>query len=334
MDAQWRRNGIAVAYALLAPAAVTAILVPLRASLRPAIGALVLVAVVIAIAASGFRIAGLIAGLSAAFWLDFFLIPPYQSLTGTGAENYETVFLLLAVGAAVSELAVRGRRQRTRAGLARRDLDLLYGASVTIGTTLDMTRTAEELVQIAVPGFADYATVDLTSAVLGGEEPREGNSTELRRVASGGIRRDAPLRPVGTVMTLVPDVAEESRFFGGPRSRIQPDLRAAAAWRVSVPESAAVGAGLRLPLADHLPAADPRRPDRHSQLLALAAGAALPAGRPGRGDGSGPEGGHRHRQRAPLHAGAGDRPYPAAQPAAAVPERAAGRGGRLALPAR
>jgi anti-sigma regulatory factor (Ser/Thr protein kinase) len=239
VDAESRRNWIAVACALLAPAAATAILVPVRTSLRPAVGALILAAVVVVVASSGFRIAGLIAGLSAAFWLDFFLIPPYQSLTGTGAENYESVFLLIAVGAAVSELAVRGRRQRMRAGSARRDLDLVYGASVTIGTTLDMRRTAEELVQIAVPGFADYATVDLTEAVLGGAEPREGNSTELRRVASGGIRRDAPLRPVDTVMTLVPEVAEESRFFGGPRSRIQPDLRASTAWRLDGPEGAA-----------------------------------------------------------------------------------------------
>ncbi len=238
MDAGGRRNWIAVVCAVAAPAAVTAILVPLRASFHPADAALVLTAVVVAIAAAGFRIASLVAAASAAFWLDFFLIPPYQSLTGTSAEDYETILLLLAVGAAVAELAARGRHQRMRAGSARRHLELLYEASVAIGTSLDMQRTAQELVQVAVPGFADYVTVDLTAAVLRGEEPRAGDSTELRRVASGGIRQDAPLRPVGTLITLVPEVAEESRFFGGPRSRIEPDLRASAAWRLQGPESA------------------------------------------------------------------------------------------------
>jgi serine phosphatase RsbU (regulator of sigma subunit)/anti-sigma regulatory factor (Ser/Thr protein kinase) len=240
VDPWWRRHGIAIACALLAPAVAAAILVPLRTSLRPVTGALVLVAVVIAVATSGHRIAGLIAALSAAFWLDFFLVPPYQSLTGTGAEDYETVFLLLVVGAAVAELAVRGRRQRGRAGSARRHLDLLYGASVTIGTTLDVTRTAQELVRIAVPGFADYATVDLTAAVLAGTEPGAASSTELRRVASGGIGENAPLRPVGTLMTLNPDAPEEARFFGGPYSRIEPDLRASTAWRLHGPEPAAL----------------------------------------------------------------------------------------------
>jgi serine phosphatase RsbU (regulator of sigma subunit) len=238
VNARARRNWIAVVCAVLAPAAVAAILVPVRASFHPVDAALVLTVVVVAIAASGFRIASLVAAVSAAFWLDFFLIPPYQSLTGSSAEDYETILLLLAVGAAVSELALRGRRQRMRAGSAHQHLDLLYEASVTIGTTLDMTRTAQELVQVAVPGFADHVTVDLATVVLQGEEPQAGGSTELRRVASGGIEHDAPLRPAGTLITLVPDVAEESRFFGGPRSRIEPDLRASTEWRLQGPELA------------------------------------------------------------------------------------------------
>ena len=195
-------------------------------------------AVVVAIAASGFRVAGLLAALSAAFWLDFFLISPYQPFSVTSAVVFETVFMLLVVGAAVSELAARGQLQRMRAGSAHRHLDLLYEASVTIGTTLDMTRTAQELVQVAVPGFADHVTVDLTTAVLQGEETQAGGNTELRRVASGGIEHDTPLRPAGTLITLVPEVAEESRFFGGPRSRIEPDLRASTEWRLQGPEPA------------------------------------------------------------------------------------------------
>jgi GAF domain-containing protein/anti-sigma regulatory factor (Ser/Thr protein kinase) len=223
---------------VVAPAAVAAILIPVRASFHSVDAALVLTVVVVAVAAFGVRIASLVAAVAAAFWLEFFLIPPYLSLTGTGAEDFETILLLLAVGAAVSELALRGRRYRMRAGSAHRHLDLLYEASVTIGTTLDMTQTAQELVQVAVPGFADHVTVDLTTAALHGEEPQAGGSTELRRVASGGIEHDAPFRPAGTLITLVAGVAEESRFFGGPRSRIEPDLRAATEWRLQAPEPA------------------------------------------------------------------------------------------------
>src|SRR5258708_34725890 len=101
-----------------------------------------------------------------------------------------------------------------------------------------MRRSGQELVQVAAPGFADFATVDLAAAVLRGEDPPPGSSTELRRVASGGIRQDAPLLPGDTLITLVPEVAEDSRFFGGALSRIQPDLRASAAWRLQMPEPA------------------------------------------------------------------------------------------------
>jgi hypothetical protein len=57
------RNRIAVACALVAPAAVLLTLAPFRASFHSVDAALVLVAVVVAIAASGFRVAGLLAAL-------------------------------------------------------------------------------------------------------------------------------------------------------------------------------------------------------------------------------------------------------------------------------
>jgi Domain of unknown function (DUF4118) len=228
VDAGSRRNRIAVACALVAPAAVLVALAPFRNSFHSVDAALVLMAVVVAIAASGFRVAGLLAALSAAFWLDFFLISPYGSFSVTSAEDFVTVFLLLVVGVAVSELAARGQFQRMRALSAHRRLEMLNQASLAIGTTLDMRRTAQELAQVAAPGFADFATVDLAAAVLRGEEPPPDSGTELCRVASSG-RQDAPLLPVGT---LVPEMAEDSGFIGDARSRIEPDLRASAAWRL------------------------------------------------------------------------------------------------------
>ncbi|MCZ9342398.1 histidine kinase, partial [Streptomyces sp. TRM76130] len=42
-----------------------------------------------------------------------------------------------------------------RAETTRQRLDLLYDAGVGIGTSLDVTRTAEELARLAVPRFAD-----------------------------------------------------------------------------------------------------------------------------------------------------------------------------------
>lgn len=69
---------------------------------------------------------------------------------------------------------------------ARQRLALLQEAGLRIGTTLDVTRTGQELADLAVPGFADFVSVDLLDSVMRGEEPVPGPieaEVVLRRVA-------------------------------------------------------------------------------------------------------------------------------------------------------
>ncbi|MET9608283.1 SpoIIE family protein phosphatase [Streptomyces sp. NPDC006512] len=51
---------------------------------------------------------------------------------------------------------------------ARRRLDLIARASVTVGTTLDLERTARELADLVVADLADLASVDVLDSVLEG----------------------------------------------------------------------------------------------------------------------------------------------------------------------
>lgn len=90
--------------------------------------------------------------------------------------------------------------------LARQRLTLLNEAAASIGTTLDMVRTTEEVVDLLVPRFADFVSVDLLDWVLGADEPppaREGEVV-LRRVAHGSAHegtprpRSASARPTST----------------------------------------------------------------------------------------------------------------------------------------
>ncbi|MFG2831439.1 SpoIIE family protein phosphatase [Streptomyces sp. NPDC048434] len=69
---------------------------------------------------------------------------------------------------------------------AQRRLNLLVEAGTRIGTTLDMTVTAREITEVAVPDFASMVTVDLVRSVLEGEEPEpvDGNLPTLVRVAT------------------------------------------------------------------------------------------------------------------------------------------------------
>ncbi|MBD0418536.1 SpoIIE family protein phosphatase [Streptomyces sp. TRM S81-3] len=95
--------------------------------------------------------------------------------------------------AAVAMAALESTEQHR----ARERLALLNSAAA-IGTTLDVVRTAEELVEILVPRFADFATVDLLDWVLGTDEPLSvpTEDIELRRVAHAFATEGFPTAPL------------------------------------------------------------------------------------------------------------------------------------------
>ena len=115
MGRQLSRDHLAVLAALAGPLALAAILVPFRGSFPNTDAALALLLVVVAVAANGNRVAGYLAALSAAVWFDFFLTRPYEQFAITRRTDIETTVLLLVIGAAVTELAVWGRRQQAAA---------------------------------------------------------------------------------------------------------------------------------------------------------------------------------------------------------------------------
>ena len=78
---------------------------------------------------------------------------------------------------------------------ATEGLALLNEASTRIGSTLDMTRTAEELVEVAVPELADFTTVDLLDSVYSGDEPTADPfefTAQFRRMACGSVLEGCP----------------------------------------------------------------------------------------------------------------------------------------------
>jgi K+-sensing histidine kinase KdpD len=92
-----------------------AALVVVRGSITNATAALVLVLVVVGFAAVGLRSAGFVAAVSSGVWFDFLLTEPYQRFTINDPDDIEAMVLLLAVGFAVTELALWGRREQARA---------------------------------------------------------------------------------------------------------------------------------------------------------------------------------------------------------------------------
>ncbi|GAA1959789.1 DUF4118 domain-containing protein [Catenulispora subtropica] len=139
------RDRLATAAALLLPLAVAAALLPWRSSVPNTDMALLLVVTVVAVAADGNRTAGILAAISAAVWFDFFWTVPYERFTITRHTDIETTVLLLAVGAAVSELAARGRRARR---VVVRDTAYLHAMRSTSAMVADGRDTREVVEQV------------------------------------------------------------------------------------------------------------------------------------------------------------------------------------------
>ncbi|ROQ66316.1 PAS domain S-box-containing protein [Streptomyces sp. 840.1] len=121
------------------------------------------------------------------------------------------------------------------AASARRNLALLNEASARIGNSLDLETTARELLDVAVPGFCDLASVDLYQSLLTGEEAPPGSWSSLRQESVGGsaeLRRVAFASAVSDAMPdMLPDTVPESGYghshgqghgSGGDASRVQP----------------------------------------------------------------------------------------------------------------
>ncbi|MFC9748296.1 SpoIIE family protein phosphatase [Streptomyces niveus] len=147
--------------------------------------------------------------------------------------------------------AVRGvllsAQDVTAEHLARERLVLVNEASLRIGTTLDLARSAQELTDVAVPQLADFATVDLLPSIEGGEDPRagppgvSGKPVKLRRVASRSVLEGSPEAVVehGALATYPEgSPAAECLATGRPLLRkVTPD--SLTAWERDAPERAA-----------------------------------------------------------------------------------------------
>jgi len=81
--------------------------------------------------------------------------------------------------------------------LARERLQLVNEASVRIGTTLDVTRTAQELADVCIPALADFVSVDLLDPPEHGEPPAALSApVELRRAAHQSVDPGNPMAVV------------------------------------------------------------------------------------------------------------------------------------------
>ena len=116
-----------------------------------------------------------------------------------------------------------------------RRVQLLTDANTMIGSTLDMAATASELMEVAVPRFADSASVAVLESVAADFELPDrpaGTGTVLRRLAVAPFRREgAELFPVGGTVSYQAGTPLAQALASG-RSRALQDIDQAMAERI------------------------------------------------------------------------------------------------------
>ncbi|MEV6200310.1 SpoIIE family protein phosphatase [Streptomyces sp. NPDC051771] len=109
--------------------------------------------------------------------------------------------------------------QEERDRLLRRRFALTDRASKLIGTTLDITRTAEELTEVCTEDFADLVTVDLFDSALDETGTGPPEALTQRRVAQRSVLDGCPESPLRVGEThAYPDGSEPVRALATGRS--------------------------------------------------------------------------------------------------------------------
>ena len=139
------RGVVMLVASLAAPLAVAGVLAPFRATFPAIDAALCLVLVVVAVAVAGDRLAGYLAAVSAAAWFDFFFTRPYETFDIATRGNIETAVLLLAIGVAVTEIAVWGRCQQLASNNRAGYIEGIRAAAQAVATGASPTAVADQV---------------------------------------------------------------------------------------------------------------------------------------------------------------------------------------------
>ena len=178
--------------AVVTPLLTCAILATVREHVTSETAVLVLVLWVVAAAATGDRMAAVLAALSGGAWFDFFLTQPYQAFAIDDPDDIEATVLLMAISLVVTEVALWGRRQQDQASRRSGYLDgvvdvasSVAGGDTERATVIDVVaRQITQVLDADSSRFVPGPVHDARVAVLDhdGVLTRDGHAVDVERV--------------------------------------------------------------------------------------------------------------------------------------------------------
>jgi K+-sensing histidine kinase KdpD len=174
--------------------------------------ALVLVLVVVAAAATGSRAVGLTAAGVSAAGFDYFLTEPYYQFRINDRSDIETAVLLLLIGAAVTEIALWGRRQQAAASEQRGYLDGLLEATQAVAASLPPA-TVLDHISTQLVDLLDLDTASFVAEIADDPPTLQADGTVVQR----GHRLDVDRTGWPTDTEVVVPVFDDGVLAGGFR---------------------------------------------------------------------------------------------------------------------
>ncbi len=185
MTHEQRRTWIAFGAALGLPVAAASLLLIVRDRVDNSNIALALVVPVVAVSLLQRRLSTLVAAISAAVWFDFFYTRPYHSFTIRSSDDVATAVILLLVGVAVGELAIRGQQHRATSEEHLGDIARIHSIAELVAegepaefVVIAVARELRELLRVRdvrfeaaplVPDAKPIALIEQTGAVRIGQ---------------------------------------------------------------------------------------------------------------------------------------------------------------------
>jgi K+-sensing histidine kinase KdpD len=160
----WQTRTASRLAAAAVPLILCAVLYGVRDRVPAASAVLVLVVSIVAVAATGDRVAGLLGAVSSGLWFDFFLTDPYLRLAIEDPDDIQAAILLVVIGASVTELAIWGRRQEEQASRRSGYLDGVLSAAATVSKG---ESGPDEVVDVVAANIADTLDADSCRFVAG-----------------------------------------------------------------------------------------------------------------------------------------------------------------------
>ena len=149
----WWRDALATTGGLVAIAAITATLRAIQDHPNPTIAALLFLLVVLATATSAHLRVSI--GISAAAMLvfNFFLLPPFYTLTIADPANWVALFVFVVVAVIASQLSAAVRQRASEAEARRQEVTRLFDLSRDILLTTDSERAIADVARYVARRF-------------------------------------------------------------------------------------------------------------------------------------------------------------------------------------